>query len=219
MNLMALWDPASALVVVGGTALASVLRSGRGELRDTLRALAGLTHRGFDFAAHRAEIAGQVHDIRAHGILRTGPSPSTDQEIMEATAMLVRKRSIPAAIDTHERHKARRMHARGNAVRTLLQTAELAPVFGLAGTLLALSQLSADGLGRDALMGAVATAVVSTLYGLALAHLLVLPLARKVERAGEREEVERQRLMDWMAGQLETACPDARAVRPAERAA
>ena len=119
---------------------------------------------------------------------------------------------------THDAHKAQRTRLRERGLRVLYQMADLAPVFGLAGTLLSLSQLPADGLERANLMGAVAMAVLSTLYGLLAAHMLVLPLARKVERAGEREEFERQRLMDWMANQLETACPTGRDRRSARAA-
>ncbi len=56
------------------------------------------------------------------------------------------------------------------AVRTLAQAAELAPVFGLAGTLISLSQLPAEGLARGALGGAISMAVLTTLYGLLLAN-------------------------------------------------
>ncbi|MFX8660903.1 MotA/TolQ/ExbB proton channel family protein, partial [Acinetobacter baumannii] len=77
------------------------------------------------------------------------------------------------------------------AARTLTTAAELAPVFGLAGTLISLSQLQAQGLARSQFMGAISLAVVTTLYGLLLANLLFAPLARAVERRNEREEAAR----------------------------
>jgi chemotaxis protein MotA len=100
-----------------------------------------------------------------------------------------------------------RQEMRRSALQMLGQAGELAPVFGLVGTLIALSQMSADGLERGALMGAVATAVLTTLYGLITAHLLIFPLARLVERRGEAEESERQKLIDWLAGQVAPAMP------------
>ncbi len=90
-------------------------------------------------------------------------------------------------------------------VSTLAQASELAPVFGLAGTLVALGQLPADGLSRGAYAGAIGMAVQSTLYGLLLANLLLAPLARIAERAAESEEAERQKIIDWLAAQIAPA--------------
>ena len=53
--------------------------------------------------------------------------------------------------------------------------------------------------------GAISMAVVTTLYGLLLANLLLAPLARMVERAAEAEEAGRQHLTDWLAGQVEAS--------------
>ena len=55
---------------------------------------------------------------------------------------------------------------------------------------------------RPVQMATVAMAVVTTLYGLLAAHVLFYPLARLVERRGEHEEAERQRLVDWLEAQL-----------------
>ncbi|HEX8057429.1 MAG TPA: MotA/TolQ/ExbB proton channel family protein, partial [Novosphingobium sp.] len=84
---------------------------------------------------------------------------------------------------------------------------ELAPVFGLAATLISLSQLPADGINRHAYMGAISMAVTATLYGILLANLFFAPLARAVERAAAKEETERQKIVTWLAGQVTAAMP------------
>ena len=53
-------------------------------------------------------------------------------------------------------------------------------------------------------------AVLTTLYGLLLANLVLAPLARLVERAAAREERERQKIVDWLAGHLADAMPETR---------
>jgi chemotaxis protein MotA len=93
------------------------------------------------------------------------------------------------------------------AVRTLAQAAELGPVFGMVGTLVSLSSLPAQGLDAGALNGAISMAVVTTLYGLLLANLLLAPLARMVERHAQAEEVARTDVIDWLTSQLEPALP------------
>ena len=64
--------------------------------------------------------------------------------------------------------------------------------------------------------GAISMAVLTTLYGLLLANIVLAPLARMVERAAKAEERDRQKLVGWLAGQVAPALPrGARAVPPA----
>lgn len=210
MNLATLIDGPSALIVFGGTALATVLRCGLADCRLALGKLAQLGQHHFDAAATRAELAVQVQAIRKDGLLRAVPSHSGDREFDAATDALIGTRSVAALLDTHEQHRAARMTEAGRAIRTLAQAAELAPVFGLAGTLVSLSQLPVDGLARGAFTGAISMAVVTTLYGLLCANLLLAPLARMIERAAVAEENARQEVIDWLAGQIAGVVPPKR---------
>lgn len=92
-------------------------------------------------------------------------------------------------------------------MRTLAQAAELAPAFGLVGTLVSLSQLPSGGLEQGQLMGAISMAVLTTLYGLLTANLVFAPLSRMVARAAEQEERDRQEVLDWLAEQVAPAIP------------
>lgn len=206
MDLSTLIDGPSALIVGGGTLLATVLRSGLGDCRMTLRKLAGLGRNGFDLDHTRAELALQVQEIRQDGLLRAVPHHSGDPEFDDATDALIHRRSVTALLEAHEAHRGRRLAESERAVRTLAQAAELAPVFGLAGTLVSLSQLPAEGIARGAFAGSIAMAVTTTLYGLLAANLLLAPLARMVERKAQAEEAERQAVTDWLADQVEAAC-------------
>ncbi len=210
MNLLNLVDGPSALIVLGGTALATVLRCGLADCRITLAKLVQLRRPAFDAAATRAELAVQVQQIRQDGLLRAEPRRLGDAELDEATEALIASRSLGALLDRHEAHKARRLAQSERAVRTLAQAAELAPVFGLAGTLVSLSQLPADGLARGAFTGAIGMAVVTTLYGLLTANLLLAPLARVVERAASAEEAARQDVIEWLAAQVAGSIPPRR---------
>ncbi|WP_338467678.1 MotA/TolQ/ExbB proton channel family protein [Novosphingobium sp. ZN18A2] len=201
-----LFDPASAAIVVGGSALATVLRAGFTDLAATGRALACLRHRRFSATRARADLAAQVREIRQDGLLRADPAHSGDSELDEATDALLERRSIAALLDRHEAHKARRQACARAAVATLAQSAELAPVFGLAGTLVSLSRLPAGGLEQGAFAGAISMAVLTTLYGLLLANLVLAPLARIVDRHAQAEEAERQTVIDWLAYQVGPMC-------------
>lgn len=184
MGLASYFDALSLAIVVGGTSLATFLRCGVADCRRALAAIGQLGRNRFDADAARAELAVQVREIHEDGLLRANPHHFGDRELDDATDALLGSRSVEALLAAHEAHKARRMEAANRAVRTLAQAAELAPVFGLAGTLISLARLPAAGLGKGAYMGSISMAVLTTLYGLLLANLLLAPLARMIEQIG-----------------------------------
>lgn len=200
-------DPQSAGLVLGGTLLATFVLVGLRMSRMTLFELAQWFRPSFKETRVKAELAGVISDMLHDGVIRAHPRRLSDREFTDATQALVRHRSISALVGEHERHQAIRSERRRLARETLDQAGELAPVFGLAGTLLALSQLPHDFSADGELMGAISTAVTSTFYGLMLAHLLFNPLARAVERRGMREEKRRHDLIVWLAEQVAAACP------------
>lgn len=200
-------DGLSAAIVLGGTVLATVLRSGRRELLLTTRALTGLVGQRFSAEQAKADLAAQVTAICRDGVLRADPRPIGDREFDEATEALIRARSLDPLIERHHAHRRHRLAQANTAVRTLAQAAELGPVFGMVGTLVSLSGLPSDGLDPGALNAAIAMAVVTTLYGLLLANLVLAPMARAVERQAQSEEKARQDVIDWLMRHLEPAMP------------
>jgi chemotaxis protein MotA len=211
MEWMNLVDGPSAVIVLGGTLVATVLRSGPADCALALAKLSQLGRRHFDAAGTRAELAIQIQEIHPHHM--------GDAEFDEASEALIANRSVAALVERHETHKQRRLQDSDSAAHTLAQAAELAPVFGLAGTLISLSQLPTENLARGAFTGAIGMAVVTTLYGLFAANLLLAPLARAIERAAQSEEAERQQVIDWLTTQVAAACPPRRAAAPARAAA
>ena len=210
MNPAALFDPASAAIVLGGTVLATFLRCGTTNCRLVAVSLSQLGRKPFDAQGTKADLAVQVREIQQAGLLRASSHHFGDREFDEATDALIGRRSVAALHAAHENHRARRADTSSRASATLAQAAELAPVFGLAGTLVSLSQLPADGIARGAYAGAIGMAVLTTLYGLLLANLLLAPLARIIERAAAAEERERQLIVDWLARQVAPEIPQRR---------
>ncbi|MES2302646.1 MAG: MotA/TolQ/ExbB proton channel family protein [Pseudomonadota bacterium] len=207
MEFSPLIDGLSATIVVGGTALATVLRAGPRELVVTGRAVAELFRAPFTAEQARADLAGQVSAIRREGVLRVNLKATGDRAFDEATDLMIRSRSLDPLIERHNACRRQRMSEGNAAVRTLAQAAELGPVFGMVGTLVSLSSLPAKGLDAGALNGAISMAVVTTLYGLLLANLLLAPLARLIERRAQAEDRARAEVVAWLAAQLESEMP------------
>lgn len=219
MNLAPLLNPDAALIVGGGTLLAAVLRCGLADAREALLAAQGLLRRPFPAMMVRGEVAALIAQLRQDGLFRARKRPTGDAEFDEMIDALIAARSASVLMVRHAAHRKRRLARVVRAARTLTTAAELAPVFGLAGTLISLSQLQAQGLARSQFMGAISLAVVTTLYGLLLANLLFAPLARAVERRNEREEAARQAIVDWLAAQATMVAPHLSLQRPASEAA
>lgn len=219
MNLANLIDPVSAVIVIGGTSLATLLRCGAGNCLAAIHALAQLGRKGFDADRARSEMAVQVQEIQQDGVHRAAVHHFGDSEFDEAADALIGGRSVKALLAAHETHKARRVKVAEAAATTLAQASELGPVFGLAGTLISLSQLPADGIAKGAFTAAISMAVLTTLYGLLLANLVLAPLARMVERVAAEEEAERQKIIDWLAWHVERAVPPRRRPHKVDEAA
>jgi chemotaxis protein MotA len=202
MNIATLLEPVSAALVVGGTLIATVLRSGMDDCRAALRTLGGLRKHRFDGGRAKANLATQIGEIQQDGLQRADPAPSGDEEFDEIVGRIIATRAEGSFLDLHEHHRERRRMGVNRAIRTFTQAAELAPVFGLAATLISLSQLPANGIGRQAYMGAIGMAVAATLYGLLLANLIFMPIARAIERAAEDEERARKEIVDWLRDQI-----------------
>ncbi|WP_260925011.1 hypothetical protein [Novosphingobium sp. 9] len=145
MHWQNLIDGPSALIVVGGTLAATLLRCGFADCGAALGGLRALLARRFDTERTRAELASHIREIRQDGLIRAQPRHLGDAEIDDVTDALIGTRSIAGLQRAHEAHKQRRAEASARAVRTLNQASDLSPVFGLAGTLVSLSQLSSAG--------------------------------------------------------------------------
>lgn len=207
MNPEHLFDGTSALIVAGGTLLATLLRCGFGDSGAAVAALRRLLRRRFDAGQFKAELAVHVQEMRQDGVIRTEPLHLGDAEFDEATGALIGSRSLASLHAAHVAHKRRRAARNMRAVRTLNQAADLSPVLGLAGTLVSLSQMPVGSSGNGSFTGAIAMAVLTTLYGLLLGNMVFAPLARAVARRAADEEQARQDVLDWLEGQVAVALP------------
>jgi chemotaxis protein MotA len=205
-----LLDPGALAIVVGGTALSTIARAGWHDVAVAVRAAARITRSGFDSDANRALLARSLRDIRERGHLGARVIAAPDPATARLLDAYLTSGSITALRDAAGEGRSVREAASARAASVFDSAGELAPVFGLVGTLFAITRLM-PGLGAgpvETVMASIAGAVVSTLYGVLLAHFVCFPMARAILRARAREEEARETLTEWFADELsETRVP------------
>jgi chemotaxis protein MotA len=206
MTGIPLLDPLSIALVLVGTLLATLMRCGWADARLALHALGQLFESSFDTVNARRELAIQVQEIEADGLVRAVPHHFGDGEFDDMADALIRTRSIKALQDTHEDHRARRMEVSHRAVMVLVNAAELSPVFGLVGTLVALGRLSSTVASTGNFAAAIGMAVTTTFYGLVAANFLFAPLAAMISRRAQAEDRAREGLIAWLSSAIEASC-------------
>lgn len=190
-------DPAAIAIVLVGTLVATAMRCGLADSRTALGAVRGLFERSFHATRAKAELSLQIRTIADDGFVRAEVRRFGDKEFDSLSDLIISQRSIQSLHSEHLKFKEARLARAQTATRVLECAADLAPVFGLAGTLIALGQgpSSPD----TGLVGAIAMAVVTTLYGLVAANFLFAPLASAIGRKSRQEESDRDEVLEWLA--------------------
>ncbi|MEL6237091.1 MAG: MotA/TolQ/ExbB proton channel family protein [Pseudomonadota bacterium] len=207
-----LLDPGALAIVLVGTLLATSARAGWRDLALALSALSDLARQGFDADANRTALARWARSMRDRGLLGADEPLPPDTALARALDAMVRTGTLAAFQSVYEAARARQSRRAKRAAQVLEQAGDLAPVFGLVGTLFALTQIAPDAAAQSALdgasaLGAIATAVLSSLYGVLTAHLVFLPLAHAIARRAEREDAERAELAEWLVGEAADDLP------------
>lgn len=203
-TIIPLFDPGALAIVVAGTMLATAARCGWRMCGAALGTAAGLVRRGFDHEANRKALALALTAIRRDGAHRADPALPPDRALGLMLETYLRHGHIDAMANARRTSRAVAEAARVGAAQVFGWAGELAPVFGLIGTLFGLTRLAPDGgIGTAAtIMAAISTAVLTSLYGSLLAHLVCHPLASAIERRGLAEEQAREALAEWFVSQL-----------------
>lgn len=203
-NLSSLFDPGALGIVLAGTVLATVARCGWGDFGGALRYAGGQLRGRFSREANRKALAQAVSAIQRDGPRRADPALPPDRALGLMLETYLRHGAIEAIGHVRRAERALDEARRINAAQVFGWAGDLAPVFGLIGTLYGFTQLTPD---PDAattvtIMSAVSTAVLTSLYGALTAHLVCYPLASAIERRGFAEEQEREALAEWFIAQI-----------------
>src|SRR5580704_5177868 len=197
VNLGYFFRPAGALIVVGGTFGIALITTPRISLRHSVRRVMGLLKsHTVDREALIEEIISYARLVRIRGLI------SIDHVIESSNHSFLRD-SIKLAMDVENRDqlqtiletKIRLRERQGETDARVLEVAGgFAPTIGVLGTVVGLIDVLRQFSNLSAVALGIGTAFVSTVYGLALANLVLLPAAHRI-RASVAEAFELDEMM------------------------
>lgn len=197
-NMLDLFSLHALVIVLGGTAGAVLIGTPRGSLASALQRCRSAFKRKSDKPRDMADLI-----IRYAALVRRGGAPSieADVEAMEHGFLRRALLLIVDQISPQEVHRqleseiaAEEDHAEASA-RVLEQAGGYAPTIGIMGAVLGLIQVMKHLGNADAVGRGIAAAFVSTLYGVALANLLLLPLAARLRVRAQMESRNREMIL------------------------
>jgi chemotaxis protein MotA len=192
-SLGAFIDPASILIVLGGTFAATTVCF---SLREILRAQGTVFKAIFRIARNPTRAATQMLQLseyaRHNGILaleKLLPQLAREPILHRAVRMVVD--GIPAEeVEALMRQElAARLKRHAVSVSILRKSSEISPAMGLIGTLIGLVQMLGNLNNPSSIGPNMAVALLTTFYGAVLANLVFMPLAAKLERNSNEESL------------------------------
>lgn len=214
MNLGTFLDPVALALVGGGTLVSAILRTPAADLGRAIAALRTLPRRRFSADPLLEQITSLGRIARRHGALALDKSVIADRDVAAAIADIVDGRSADAVGDQLRQLRLARIERHCAAADVWAGMAEAAPAMGMVGTLVGLVAMFVQMTDPQAIGGAMAVALLATLYGALIANLVAMPIASRLRAAARVEAFERQRLLAPLVALAAREQPRPATVRP-----
>lgn len=187
-------DPVALALVIGGTILATILRTPSSDLVRGLRALRGISRSPFSARPLLDQVAALSRIAQRHGVMALDRSVLHDPDLAGAVADIVDGLAPDAMAERLERRRQARVERHCAAAEMWGGAAEAAPAMGMVGTLVGLVRMFASMTDPHAIGAAMAVALLATLYGAVLSNLVAAPIAARLRARARAEAFERTRL-------------------------
>jgi len=187
-------DPLALAIVAGGTLLATLLRHPLADVGRAVSALRVLPRPRFSADPLLKQVSALTRIARRHGTMALDRTVIADRDVAAAVAAIV-DGAEPDSVAELVRHARRaRIERHCAAADVWSGAAEAAPAMGMVGTLVGLAGMFATMTDPTAIGGAMAVALLATLYGALIANLLAQPVAIRLRTRARAEAFERTRL-------------------------
>lgn len=194
MELTAFYDPAALALVAGGTALTAALRTPAADLGRAIAALRTLPRTSFRADPLLDQLAAQARIAKRHGVMAIDRSVIADPDLAAGLHAVVDGATPGAVAALMDERRRARLERHAAAIEAWRGAAEAAPAMGMVGTLIGLAAMFASMRDPQAIGGAMAVALLATLYGALLANLVLQPIAQRLTARARVEAFERSRL-------------------------
>lgn len=185
-------QPTGVLIVLGGTFGVTIVTTPRRALRNSARTVTKLLSRTrVDRAALIREIMSFARPVRSKGILSIEPMLADIanpflRECLTIAVDVPERADLKTALETKLRLRERQGET---DAKTLEVAGGFAPTIGVLGTVVGLIEVLRQFSNISGVANGVGAAFVSTIYGLGLANLILLPAAHRI-RANVAEAFE-----------------------------
>lgn len=187
-------DPTAIGIVGGGTIAAVVLRSEARDLASAVRAVPLLARKRFRADPLLDQIAALGRIAGRHGVMALDRSVIADTDVSAGIAAIV-DGADPDRVQALLRYcRQARIERHLAAAEVWASAAEVAPAMGMVGTLIGLVTMFLSMNDPTAIGGAMAVALLATLYGALIASLVAMPIAARLRRMAREEAFERIRI-------------------------
>jgi chemotaxis protein MotA len=194
-TLLVFYDPVALAIVGGGTLLATAARGPIVDTIEALRSLPVLVRRPFDFDRARAELARAERVAHAKSLLAIDPHVLKDPDVARGVEAVTDGATADEVEQLLDRLRAERLDRHATVQEFWAAAAEAAPAMGMVGTLIGLVRMFRSMDDPATIGGAMAIALLATLYGALFANLVAAPIAARLRRLARAEEMERRALV------------------------
>jgi len=195
IDLSVFFDPLALGIVGGGTLAATTARGPLADTWNAFRALPVLIRAPFDVGEVRAELARAERVAGAKSLLAVETMPLADPDV-RAGAECVLANAAPDQVEAElDRLREARVERHAIVQDYWASAAETAPAMGMVGTLVGLVGMFRSMNDPASIGGAMAVALLATLYGALFANLIAAPIAARLRRLARAEELERKKLV------------------------
>lgn len=200
LSIGVLWHPSAALIVMGGTLGAVIVRRGFGGIASAIRAVWRLRLRDEEDTQHNIEIAKLAWLSRSahkNGVKAYEDHAHACGDVLVAQGLiLIADRVKRDQVDEVLKRRLALEYDEGMHDSATLEAAGgFAPTFGILGAVLGLISVLRVLDRPEALGVGIATAFVATIYGLSLANLIFFPLAARLRERHESRMKRREELV------------------------
>ncbi|KMY66510.1 hypothetical protein AAU61_15240 [Desulfocarbo indianensis] len=209
-SLLAFFDVSSILIVVGGTISATLVAFPMKSVMGAMKASISIFFQhSIDHVGTVREILKASDEVRRNGPLALEKFKAGNQFMKTAFDLVADGMNVDTIRDVLTIELEATISRHEEVVKILEKMADLAPAWGMIGTLIGLVIMLLNLSDPSAIGPAMAVALLTTLYGALWANLLLSPSAAKLEERSEREAQDHRLILEGALGMARNENPRA----------